>query len=103
MCIDGDTLSGDGIEGIFANSLEKRVRQIDALDVTAAEPAEVADTNAVKDRADAGILVDDVSHGRRTNEEAVVVVVEAAIVLVVCNEKFGGVAREKEILQVRVA
>jgi len=41
--------------------LKESVRQIDALDVAAAEPAEVADTNAVKNRADAGILVDDVA------------------------------------------
>ena len=102
LCVDGNTLARNGIEGIFADRLEKRVRQIDALDVAAAKPAEIADTNAVKNRADAGILIDDVSHGRRANEETVVVVVEAAVVFVVSGEKFGGVAREKEILQICV-
>ena len=95
LCVDGNTLARNGIEGIFADRLEKRVRQIDALDVAAAKPAEIADTNAVKNRADAGILIDDVAHGRRTDEETVVVVMEAAVVFVVGDEKFGGVAREK--------
>ncbi len=70
--------------------------------MAAAEPAEIADTNAVKDRANAGILVDDVADGRRTDEEAIVVVVKAAVVFVIGDEEFGGVAREKEILQISV-
>ena len=85
-----------------STGLKESVRQIDALDVAAAEPAEVANTNAVKDRADAGILVDDVADGRRTDEETIVVVVESAVVFVVGDEKFGGVAREKGILQISV-
>ncbi len=56
----------------------------------------------MKDRADAGILVDDIADGRRTHEETVVVVMEAAVVFVIGDEEFGGVAREKEILQISV-
>ena len=73
------------------------------MDVAAAEPAEIADANAVGDGAGAGILVDDITDGRGANEEAVVVVMKAGIVFVPGGHEFRGVAREKEILQVNAA
>ena len=102
MRVDGDALTRDGIEGVLADGLEESVRKIDALDVAAAEPAEITDADTMENCARAGILIDDVAHGRRTDEETVVVVMEAAVVFVVGDEKFGGVAREKEILQISV-
>jgi len=44
--VDGDGFSGDGIEGVFADGLKKSMREIDALDVAATEPAEITDANA---------------------------------------------------------
>src|SRR5947207_370551 len=101
--VDGDAASGDGIESVHTDCLVEGVREIEAMDVAAAEPAEIADANAVGDGAGAGILVDDITDGRGANEEAVVVVMKAGIVFVPGGHEFRGVAREKEILQVNAA
>jgi len=99
--VDGDAAASDGIEGVFAEGLIEGVCEIEAFDVTAAEPAEIADADAVRDGAEA--LVDDVAERSRTDEEAVVVVMHAGIVFVEGANEFGGVAREKEILDIQVA
>ena len=94
--------SGDGIESVFANGLVKSVREIDAADVAAAEPAEIADANAVRDRS-ARALIDDVADGRGADQKAVVVVMKAGVVFVEGADEFRGVAREEKILQIDVA
>src|SRR6266576_3392083 len=79
------------------------MREIEAADVAVAEPAEIADANALEDRAGAGILVDDIADVRGANEKAVVVIVKAGIVFVPGGDEFRGVAGKKEVLQVDVA
>jgi hypothetical protein len=100
--VDGYGAAGDGVEGVFANGLIEGVREIQAADVTAAEPAEIADADAVRDRAGTGILVDDVTDRGGAHEEAVVVVVDAAVVFAPGDDKFGGVAGKEKILEIDI-
>ena len=79
------------------------MREIEAVDVAVAEPAEISDADAVEDRARAWILVDDIADGRRANEETVVIIVQAGIVLVPCGDELRGVAGKKEVLEIHVA
>ena len=101
--VDSDAASGDGIESILTEGLIEGVREIEAMDVAAAEPAEIADANAVEDRAGARILVDDIADGRGANQEAVVVIVKAGIVFVPGGDEFRGVTGKKEILEICIA
>src|SRR5437870_4873029 len=101
--VDRDAPSGSRIERVFAQRLIESVREIQAPNVAAAEPAEIPNANAVKNRTRAGILVDDVADGRGPDEEAVVVVMQAGVVLIPRGDKFRGVAGEEEILQIDVA
>src|SRR5262249_58877833 len=79
------------------------MRDVDAMDMPAAEPADVADAQAVRDRSGTGILVDDVPDGRRPDQKTVVVIVDGGIVLVPGSDEFRGVTGKEEILQVDVA
>ena len=79
------------------------MREIEAVDASAAEPAEITNANAVEDGAGARILVDDIADGSGANKEAVVIIVKAGIVFVPGGDEFRGVAGKKEILQVNVA
>src|SRR6266478_705517 len=45
--VDGDAAPGDGIESVLTDGLIEGVREIEALDVPAAEPAEIAHADAV--------------------------------------------------------
>src|SRR6266850_1243565 len=101
--VDGDAASGDGIESVLTDGLIEGVREIEAVDVSAAEPAEITDANAVEDGACARILVDDIADGRGANKEAVVVIVKAGIVFVPGSDEFRGVAGKKEVLEIDVA
>src|SRR6267143_1967220 len=101
--VDGDAASGDGIESVLTDGLVEGVREIEPVDVAAAEPAEIADANAVEDGAGAGILVDDIADRRRADQESVVVIAEAGIIFVPGGDELQGVAGKKEILQVNVA
>ena len=79
----------------------KRMCEIQPLDVAAAQPAEIADANAVRNRADT--LIDDISDRRRPHQETVVVVMDAGIVFVPRANKFRGVTGKEKILNVDIA
>jgi len=96
-----DFAAGDGIEGVFPSSFVEGMGEIEPADVAAAEPAEIADADTVWDETEA--LVDDVADGSRTNEKAVVVVVDAWVVFIPSADEFGGVAGEEEILPIKVS
>ena len=95
-------LPGNRIERVFAKRLIKSMGQINAANVAAAKPAEVAHANAVTNRPRSRILVDDVPNRRRADQEAVVVIVQARIVFVPRGDKFCRIAGKKEILQISV-
>src|SRR6266850_1162799 len=103
LCIDRDALARNRIESVLAESLVKRMRQIDPANMSAAEPAEVTNANAMKNRACPGILIDHVANRRRANQKAVVVIMDAGIIFIPGGDEFRGVAGEKEILQIDVA
>src|SRR6202043_288182 len=92
LCVDGDALSGDGIESVLTDRLIESVREIESMDVAAAEPAEIAHANAVDNRAGAWILVDDIADWRGANKEAIVVIVKAGIIFVPGDDEFRGIA-----------
>src|SRR5713226_9203851 len=98
LSVHGDAASSNGIECVLAESLIESVREIEPADGSAAEPAEIANANAVEDRSTAGSLTDDIANGRGTNEKAVVVIVQAGIVFVPGDDEPRGVAGKKEIL-----
>ncbi len=79
------------------------MREIEAVDVAVAEPAEIADADAVEDRARAWILVDDIADGRGTDEEAIVIIVQAGIILVPRRDELRGVAGGKKVLKIDIA
>src|SRR6266446_397949 len=101
--VDGDAASSDGIKSVLTDGLVESVREIEPVDVAAAEPAEIADANAVEDGASPRILVDDIADGRGANEAAIVVIVKAGIVFVPGGDEFRGVTGKKEVLQVNAA
>ena len=99
----GDWATCDRVESVFADGLIENVREIEAADVAAAEPAKIADANAVGNGACAGILIDDVADRRGADEETVVIVVDAAVVFVPSSDELGGVARKEKVLEIDVA
>src|SRR5215469_4154805 len=72
LAVDGNTPASNRIEAILARRFIKRVRQIQALDMSAAEPSEIANLDAMENRS--GSLVDDVADGRWAHKESVVVI-----------------------------
>ena len=96
--VDVDPASGDGIEIIVAQGLIESVAEIDAANVAVAGPAQVVGADgmrihvAVYHRAGRG----------GTDQESVVVVVDAGVVAVVVKAEFGGVALGEKILDVDV-
>src|SRR5580692_7249970 len=67
------------------------------------EPAEVANSNTVRESAASRALTDDVADGRRANEKTVVVVMHARIIFVPGSDKFRGVTRKEKVLQIDVS
>jgi len=55
--IHGDAACGNGVECVLADRLVEGMREIEAMDVTAAKPAEIADANAREEAAPGRILV----------------------------------------------
>src|SRR6266481_4002069 len=96
--IDRDALARNRIESVLAESLIKRVRHIDPANVSAAEPAEVTNANAMKNRARPGILINHVADRRRADQKTVVVIMHAGIILIPGGDEFRRIAGEKEIL-----
>jgi len=94
--IHRDALARIRIEGVLAESLIKRVRQIDPANMSAAEPPEVTNANAMKNRACPGILIDDVADRRRANQKSVGVIVKTGIVLIPGDDEFRRVAGKKK-------
>src|SRR5580692_6233176 len=100
--IHRDAPPGDRIERILADGLIKRVRQIDAPNVPAAQPAEIANANTVRQRTAAWTLIDHVAHWRWPHKKTVIVVVHARIILVPSSDEFRGVTWEEKVLQIDV-
>src|SRR5437016_3033321 len=101
--VDGDASSGNRVESVLTNGLIEGVREIEAMNVAAAEPSEIGDARSEEDRASSRTLVDDIADGRGANKKAVVVIVEAGIVFVPGGHEFRGVAGKKEVLEIDVA
>src|SRR5208283_3440789 len=99
--IYSDGAPGDGIECVFANRLVEGVGEVQTLDVAAAQPAEITDANAMRNRSNT--LINNISDGRGAHQETIVVVMDAGIVLVPSGDEFRSVAGEKEILQIDIA
>ncbi len=96
--VHGDGTTRDWIERVFAHGLIKSVREIDAANVAAAKPAEIADANTVRERTASGSLIDDAADGRGAHKKSVVVVMHARVILIPRADKFRGVAGKEKIL-----
>ena len=98
--VDGYRAARDGIEGVFAYRLVEGMGEIKASYMAATEPTKIAGADTVENRANA--LRDNASDGRGANQKSVVVVVKTGIVFIEGENKFRGVARRKEVLQVGI-
>src|SRR5262249_42853925 len=101
--VHGDRTPGNRIHRILAHGLIKSVREIEATNVTAAQPSQIADTNSVCNRTCAGVLIDDVADRCGAHQKTVVVVMDWRVILIPGGDEFRSVTRKKEVLQIHVA
>src|SRR5205807_1138283 len=100
LCIDMQSTPRDGIEAVGAKCLIEGVANVQSPNVPIPRPPEVIGPDAVRYRRSIGH--NNSADWRRTYQEAVLVVMDVGLIIVVVEAEFGRVAPCEEVLNVNV-